>query len=212
MSDQPASVDRPWIFGTPLGHGVLLGLFALAGALILSLSYSATEAAIAQRKTEELLASLAQVLPTGRYDNDPSRTALVLTDDKEGAVTVYLGTADGIVTGAASELSGIGYAGAIRMLIGIAPDGTVLGARVLSHTETPGLGDKIERRISPWIDGFQGRSLTDPGPKGWAVRKEGGDFDQFSGATITPRAVIGTVKRGLQLFDRHKLQILKVRP
>ncbi|MDX8355425.1 electron transport complex subunit RsxG [Cognatiyoonia sp. IB215182] len=211
MSEQAVSEGR-WIFHAPLGHGVLLGLFSLAAAVILSLTHSLTEAAIEQRKAEDLLASLAQVLPADDHDNDPSRTTRTLTDAAEGEVMLYLATRDGAVTGTALELAGFGYAGAIRVLIGIAPDGTVLGARVLSHSETPGLGDKIEHRISPWIDSFQGRSLGDPDPDGWTVRKEGGAFDQFSGATITPRTVIKTVERGLQLFARHRSEILETGP
>ncbi len=207
-----AHADRAWVFRAPLGQGVLLGLFSLAAALILSLTHSATESAIAARKAEDLLASLAQVLPAEGHDNDPSQTRLILNDTAEGAITVYLAKAGPRVTGAALELTGFGYSGAIGVLIGIAPDGRILGVRVLSHTETPGLGDKIERRISPWVDSFLGRSLQDPDPDGWAVRKDGGEFDQFSGATITPRAVVATVERGLQLFVRHRSRILEARP
>lgn len=94
----------------------------------------------------------------------------------------------------------------------VAADGTILGARVLSHTETPGLGDKIEIGKDDWIEAFAGRSLADPGPAGWKVRRDGGVFDQFSGATITPRAVVGTIHRGLTLFDRHRAELLAPLP
>jgi len=206
---ETASPPRPSVLRGPARHGILLGLFSLAAALILSLSFAATEAAIAARKAENLLASLRQVLPAALHENDPSQTLRVLQDPKEGQVKTYLATSGTDVTGVAFELTGYGYSGAIRVLIGIAPDGTVLGVRVLSHTETPGLGDKIERRISAWIESFSGKSLSDPAPDGWAVRKDGGSFDQFSGATITPRAVVATVKRGLQLFDAHRATLLQ---
>ncbi|GAA0309229.1 electron transport complex subunit RsxG [Rhodovulum strictum] len=189
---------------SPAWHGLLLAGFTLATALILSYSHDLTRDAIADRQTEDLLASLAQVIPAQLHDNDLSADTRTLADATEGAVPVHLALRGGEVTGVAFVLTGYGYSGAIRVLIGLAPDGTLLGARVLSHTETPGLGDKIEIAKHDWIEGFAGRSLTDPGPEGWKVKKDGGVFDQFSGATITPRAVVGAVHRGLALFERHR--------
>ncbi|CAM5584828.1 Ion-translocating oxidoreductase complex subunit G OS=Stutzerimonas stutzeri OX=316 GN=rnfG PE=3 SV=1 [Stutzerimonas stutzeri] len=88
-------------------------------------------------------------------------------------------------------------------------DGRLAGVRVLSHRETPGLGDKIELAKSDWIHAFAGKSLSDPDEAGWAVKKDRGDFDQFAGATITPRAVVGAVHRALQYFDAHKSELLQ---
>ena len=96
-----------------------------------------------------------------------------------------------------------GYNGAIRLLAGIYRDGTVSGVRVIAHRETPGLGDPIEADRSDWIHAFEGRSLADPLPRGWAVRRDGGDFDQFTGATITPRAVVEAVQRALEYHAAH---------
>lgn len=189
---------------TPLGLGLMLGLFSLVTALMLAVASDATRAPIAARAAEDLMASLEQVVPAGLHDNDLTADIRTLTDPEEGRVKVYVATQGGAVSGVAFELVGQGYSGAIRVLMGIAPDGTLLGARVLSHTETPGLGDWIEVRKGDWIEGFTGRSLTDPGPEGWKVRKDGGVFDQFSGATITPRAVVKTVYRGLNLYARHR--------
>jgi electron transport complex protein RnfG len=90
------------------------------------------------------------------------------------------------------------------VLLGVDADGRVLGARVLSHAETPGLGDKIEVARDDWILSFDGKSLGEPPRERWAVRKDGGDFDQFSGATITPRAVVSAVKSGLELFATQR--------
>jgi len=104
----------------------------------------------------------------------------------------------------AFETVGQGYGGAIRVLLGVDKDGRILGARVLAHTETPGLGDKIEVDRDDWILDFDGKSLGEPPPERWAVKKDGGDFDQFSGATITPRAVVKSVKQGLELFAAHR--------
>jgi Na+-translocating ferredoxin:NAD+ oxidoreductase subunit G len=96
-----------------------------------------------------------------------------------------------------------GYAGPIHLLVAIAADGSVLGVRVTAHKETPGLGDPIDVRKSDWITRFTGRSLANPASDRWAVKRDGGDFDQFASATITPRAVIAAVERTLQLVRRH---------
>ena len=101
-----------------------------------------------------------------------------------------------------------GYGGAIELIVGINADGTVAGVRVVAHKETPGLGDKIDARKSRWIDAFAGRSLADPAPAQWAVQKDGGVFDQFTGATITPRAVTAAVKRTLQFFEANREALL----
>ncbi|MEM8553226.1 MAG: electron transport complex subunit RsxG [Pseudomonadota bacterium] len=192
----------------PVGHGVLLGLFALTTALILALVDDLTEAAIAARNAEDLAASLAQVIPADLHDNDVTRSLLTLEDLDEGLVTVYRARMGDEVVGVAYQLTGNGYAGGIETLIGVAPDGTLLGVRVLSHMETPGLGDKIEAERSDWITRFTGLSLLNPKPERWKVDKDGGDFDAFSGATITPRTVVGTVRRGLELFARHEATLL----
>jgi electron transport complex protein RnfG len=92
--------------------------------------------------------------------------------------------------------------------MGVSRDGQLLGVRVLSHRETPGLGDKIEAAKATWIHAFEGKSLASPPPDKWAVKKDGGAFDQFSGATITPRAVVRAVKDGLELFARERPRLL----
>jgi electron transport complex protein RnfG len=93
-------------------------------------------------------------------------------------------------------------------MMGVDRDGSVLGVRVIKHTETPGLGDKIDPAKSNWIYEFEGRSLGDPPPAKFAVKKDGGVFDQFAGATITPRAVVKSVKGGLEFFAREKARLL----
>jgi electron transport complex protein RnfG len=201
MTDTPA---RRSLKGSPLGLGLMLGLFALVTAGLLALADDSTRDAIAARRSEDLAASLEQVIPPGLHDNDPVADRRSLDDAQEGPVTVYVAAQGERVTGVAFELVGYGYSGAIRVLLGVAPDGALLGVRVLSHTETPGLGDKIEVAKGDWIKGFAGLSLANPTPDKWKVRRDGGVFDQFSGATITPRAVVGTVARGLELFQRHR--------
>ncbi|MCB1356510.1 MAG: electron transport complex subunit RsxG [Maritimibacter sp.] len=193
---------------SPLAHGLILGGFALATALILSLSDTFTRDPIAARATEDLLASLDQVLPPELYTNDPAATLREIDDPVEGVLPVHIGAKAGQVTGVALELTGYGYGGAIRVLIGIDPNGEILGARVLAHAETPGLGDKIEAAKSFWIENFTGKSLSNTADESWKVSKDGGTFDQFSGATITPRAVVATVHRGLTLFARNRDALL----
>ena len=109
----------------------------------------------------------------------------------------------------AIEVAERGYAGDIVVLMAVDKDGKMLGARVLKHVETPGLGDKIEVAKAPWIKSFDGKSLGDPAPEKWAVKKDNGIFDQFAGATITPRAVVKSVKGGLEFFAAHRAEILE---
>ena len=181
----------------------LLGGFAMVAAAMLVMGDIATREAIDERQAEDLLASLGQVIPAGVHDNNLLADTLTL-DTPDGTVTVYRALEGLDVTAVAFETVGQGYGGAIRVLLGVDKDGRILGARVLSHTETPGLGDHIEAARDDWILSFDGKSLGDPPPARWAVKKDGGVFDQFSGATITPRAVVKSVKEGLELFAAHR--------
>ncbi len=181
----------------------LLGGFAMVAAAMLVMGDIATRDAIQQRQAEDLLASLAQVIPPDLHDNDLLADSLQLPTP-DGEVTVYRALEGLAVSGVAFETVGQGYGGPIRVLLGVDKDGRILGARVLAHTETPGLGDKIEAARDDWILDFDGKSLGEPPPERWAVKKDGGDFDQFSGATITPRAVVKSVKEGLELFAAHR--------
>lgn len=194
--------------GSPGVQGLLLALFALASTGLLAASDREVRGEIAQRAAEDLQASLAQVLPDSLHDNDLSAARATIVDAEEGAVEVYRARKGGTVAGAAYEMLGKGYGGDIRLLLGVGADGRLLGVRVLSHTETPGLGDKIETAKSDWVLAFDGLSLGDPPRDQWKVKKDGGRFDQFSGATITPRAVVAAVRRGLAFFARQRAAIL----
>jgi electron transport complex protein RnfG len=103
-----------------------------------------------------------------------------------------------------SPVTAPGYAGDIALIVGIYADGTVAGVRVIRHKETPGLGDKIEVERNPWIQGFSGKRVGDPPLERWKVKRDGGDFDQFTGATITPRAVVAAVRRALLYVSNHR--------
>ena len=95
-------------------------------------------------------------------------------------------------------------------MLGIVADGRVLGVRALSHKETPGLGDKIDVKKGDWILQFAGLALGQPPAEKWKVKKDGGQFDQFTGATITPRGVVTAIRHGLEFFAAHQAQLLEV--
>ena len=183
-------------------QGISLGLVALLASAALSLGNSLTGPAIAAAEARDLQTSLAQVLPEGSYDNELLQDTVVVDQ-----VTIYKARKGGAVTGAVFQMAARGYAGDIVVLMGVDARGTLLGARVIKHQETPGLGDKIELAKSKWIRDFEGKSLDDPKPEKWAVRKDGGVFDQFAGATITPRAVVKAVKSGLDFYAAHRQEI-----
>jgi electron transport complex protein RnfG len=182
----------------------LLGGFAMLAATLLVMGNLATRDAIEQRRAEDLLASLSQVIPAEIHDNELLEDPLVLEDSSGKPVTVYRALEGLDVTGVAFRVTGQGYAGAIELILGVNARGEILGTRVLAHAETPGLGDKIEASRHDWILGFDGLSLRNPAPELWSVKKDGGSFDQFTGATITPRAVVKAVKEGLEFFRANR--------
>ncbi|WP_296808309.1 RnfABCDGE type electron transport complex subunit G [Thiocapsa sp.] len=182
----------------------LLGGFTLIAAALLVMGDIATRDTIALRKAEDLKASLAEVIPPAIHDNDLLADPLTLNGPDGEPLVVYRARQGLQVTGVAYRISGVGYAGKIELLLGLDAAGTVLGTRVLSHAETPGLGDKMEVTKGDWILAFDGLSLGNPPAERWAVKKDGGDFDQFTGATITPRGILGALRDGLEFFARHR--------
>ena len=185
---------------------ILLGTFALLASGALAWASSATHAAIAAAEAKDLRDSLSEVLPAGLADND------FLTDtlDIEHAgkvITIYRARQGSELKAAVFKVAERGYAADIQVLMAVDMSGRTLGVRVLKHAETPGLGDKIEIKKDPWVKGFDGKSLGDPTPDKWGVKKDNGVFDQFAGATITPRAVVKAVKGGLDFFAAHKSEI-----
>lgn len=192
--------------------GVLAG-FALIASFLLGVTHCSTRDAIQQRLNENLQKSLAEVIPSTLHDNDLLQDTVTVpsAEDNLGAneTTVYIARKAGQVSAVCFKLAAPdGYSGIINMVIGINRDGEILGVRVINHAETPGLGDKIEIAKSSWILDFNGRSLLGLADAQWAVKKDGGVFDQFAGATITPRAVVKTVHRGLQFFNRHRSELI----
>jgi electron transport complex protein RnfG len=187
-------------------QGLLLGGVALLTSAALAFASRATEADIKAAEAADLKQSLAQVLP-GEYENDLLKDTVTLPG-KEGEVLVYRGRRAGKVEAVVYRVTGDGYAGNIVCVIGVSSEGKILGVRVINHKETPGLGDKIEPAKGDWIHSFEGKWLGEPVAEKWAVKKDGGVFDQFAGATITPRGVVNAVKGGLAFFEGNKAQLL----
>jgi electron transport complex protein RnfG len=189
-------------------QGVLLGGTALLTTAALALAARATDADIHAAEALDIKQSFAVVLP-GKYDNDLLKDTLQL-NGPNGEVTVYRARRAGQVEALVYKVSGNGYAGVIDCIMGIDRSGHITGVRVIKHKETPGLGDKIEAAKNSWIFAFEGKSLGDPAADKWAVKKDGGVFDQFAGATITPRGVVKAVKGGLEFFEKNRAQLLDV--
>ena len=209
MADAEAPVPG---FRTRVGYqAMLLGGFATLAAAFLALGDISTRGPIADREAEDIRTSLSQVVPDQLHDNNLLEDQLSLQQAGQ-TVLVYRGTLKGKVSAVAFPISGKGYSGTISLIMGVAADGKILGVRVLAHSETPGLGDKIEEKKDDWIFSFNGHSLDNTSNQEWAVKKDGGRFDQFSGATITPRAVVKAIKEGLEFFRAHQQQLLAVIP
>lgn len=180
-----------------------LGLVCALVALALLLGNQLTRQRIADAELQDRLAVLRQVLPQVLYDNNPLADAYRVKDAELGMLEVYPARRGAELTATAFQVSTIGYGGPITQLIALDTEGRILGVRVLSHKETPGLADKIEVARSDWIKGFDGLSLANTPLQQWAVKKDGGQFDQFAGATITPRAIVKGVLRALEFQARQ---------
>jgi len=188
---------------------ISLAIVAMLTSAALAFGNHATHEDILKAEEHDLQVSLAQVLPEGYADNDLLKDTIKVAGADGAPLTIYRARKAGAVNGAVFQVSGRGYAGEIVVLIGVDASGRMLGARVIKHIETPGLGDKIEVAKSKWIRDFDGKALVDQPLEKWAVKKDGGIFDQFAGATITPRAVVKAVKSGLEFFAAHRQEILE---
>ena len=184
--------------------GMLAGLCCMI-SIIMYMGYHSTFQDINLRMNEDRQALLQQVLPADLYDNHPVDETFLLTDTDFQAdpIVIYPARHNGNLVAIAFQTVAKGYSGDIQLMIGVTINGELLGVRVISHSETPGLGDKIELAKDQWITHFSGHSLTNTSETQWHVKKDGGEFDQFTGATITPRAVVKSVYESLQFFQRH---------
>jgi len=194
-------------------NAVILSLFAISTAAALAITNELTIGKVECNKQAALMASLNEVMPHDRHDNDLLADRITVSDPLLGrnGHHIYRARQDGEPNGAVLEATAPdGYGGNIALIVGVDMQGKVQGVRVVPpHNETPGLGDKIETKKSEWIYGFNGLSLGNPADAGWAVKKDGGQFDSFTGATITPRAVVGAVHRALQYFDANQTAVFE---
>lgn len=191
-------------------NSALLFLFAVLTAGILASTYEGTKKTIATAERRAAEKALLDIIPAHRIDNDllldtlpVPQTAWQQLGLKEGGDIHIARKNNNIVAVIIPTIAPDGYSGDISIIAGINRDGSVAGVRVLAHTETPGLGDKIDLKKSPWIKTFDGKSLTKPTIDQWKVRKDGGEFDQFTGATITPRAVVRQLRKTLAFVNNN---------
>lgn len=197
---------------------LVLAGFGLVGTGMVAWIESVTEARILENERAVLLASLNEIVPPGRYDNNPILDTVKVTSPELGAgkhkpVTVFIARKNGQPVAAIfNVIAPNGYGGPIKLLVAVRYNGTIAGVRVISDQETPGLGDAIESEKSDWIYSFTGKSLDNPGKKGWAVKRDGGQFDQFTGATISPRAVVKAVHNTLLYFKQHREELFGAKP
>lgn len=188
--------------------GLFLWIFAVVGTSFVALTESTTRDRIAENERLVLLRNLYALLPEDEHDNDIASDTRQLPASSllgtEQQSIVYRARLDGEPVAAIfNSIAPNGYSGKIHLLIGVYRDGRLAGVRAIKHRETPGLGDVIELRKSDWVLGFDGKSLNDPERNKWAVKKDGGVFDQFTGATITPRAIVQAVKNTLIYYERN---------
>jgi electron transport complex protein RnfG len=203
----------PEISRSMLKNSLVLGAFAILTVGIVAITQVSTAERIETAQREAKVQALAQILPAGSFDNHLLDSVREVDDPLLGnknASPAYLATLNGEPAAVILQANAPdGYSGSISLLVGIFADGRLAGVRVISHKETPGLGDKIELAKDQWINSFVGKSLSSPDESGWAVKKDGGEFDQFAGATITPRAVVKAVHKALQYFDANRETLLK---
>lgn len=195
-------------------NSIVLGFFAIITTGMVVATANLTKDKIAEEKEKALKRSLLEVMPHDRLNNDLLDSAIELKADK------LLGTTEpkqAYVAKLSEEPNGIimqvvapeGYGGSINLLVGIGINGDITGVRVIPpHFETPGLGDAVDIQKSDWITSFNGKSLANLDEQGWKVKKDGGQFDAFTGATITPRAVVDAVHKSLLYFDEHHSELL----
>ena len=191
-------------------NSLLLALFAVCTTALIAGTFLFTKDKISLQKRMAEERALLEIIPRSRHDNSmlddtlevgPQNDWLALTEDRN----IYLARQDGqVVAAIIPVVAPDGYSGVIDMIVGVNRDGSIAGVRVLAHRETPGLGDKIDLKKSDWILDFNGRSLHNPEPDGWAVKKDKGIFDQFTGATITPRAVVSATVGVLEFVEANR--------
>ena len=195
--------------------GTVLALFAAVTSIAIGWTYLTTKGQIDFEVRRSEARQLLEVFPANTHDNeivddtfelDAETPLLGIRETRRGYRVRINGDVIGVILPTTAR---DGYSGDIRALVGVRQDGTVAGVRVVAHRETPGLGDKVDIRKSDWVTDFNSRSLADPALPGWNVKKDGGVFDQFTGATVTPRAVILATRRALEYVNLHRAKLFE---
>jgi len=188
---------------------IILLLFAIVGTTLVAFTHDQTREQITANERATLLRKLHRLITPDQHDNMLLEDTVSVLDEtllgSDKPVMVYRARKDGEpVALVIAAIAPDGYSGSIKLLVGIRVDGTLSGVRVVAHRETPGLGDAIDETRSDWIHIFDNKSLQSPGVSRWAVKKDGGDFDQLTGATITPRAVVKATRNALLYYRDHQ--------
>jgi len=209
MSDSPAKES--------LMTALNLLVFTVIGTAVLASTFYLTRDRIRQSVEAEKLKLIAQIVPTTLYDNNIIKDTLTLSPDpllgNDDDTLAYRARSKGKPSAVVIEATAPdGYSGKIYLIMSITPNAEIIGVRVVSHHETPGLGDYIELPKSPWIKNFDGKSHAMFKPADWKVKKDGGKFDYMAGATITPRAVIKAVHKALLYFEANSDTLLAPPP
>ncbi|RUM55354.1 MAG: electron transport complex subunit RsxG [Marinomonas sp.] len=194
-------------------NSIGLGIFAVMTAGLIAVTHQLTEHTIEDNIVQAQLSAFNEILPADRYDNNLAEANIMLDADpllgSAEPVQAFIARKDGQVSAIIFEtIAPGGYNGNLDLLVAVDRNGVVTGSRVISHKETPGLGDKVDLQKSKWILSFGNKSLENTSLKQWNVKKDGGEFDQFTGATITPRAVVRAVKNTLLYFNENKDALL----
>ena len=197
-----------------LSVGIMLAAFAVGATSLVVITEIYTHDKIIDNERQSLLAAINALVDSDEYNNDILTDIITLPETqqlatKENTIVYRARKDEAPIAAIFTSIAPNGYSGSIKLLVGVYYDGTLAGVRVISHRETPGLGDKINENKTNWILKFKGLSLTNPIESQWAVKKDGGEFDQFTGATITPRAVVTAVKTALQYFDQNRDELFK---
>lgn len=208
-SDPSPAEKRAWLVPVL----ALAGTLVILTAILMWLAHTTRER-IAANQQSGVTAGLQALMPPSSYDNDLlTDTIEVTAPDFLGTsrpVTVYRARRDGRpVAAIVRPIAPDGYRGPIELLVAISYDGTLIGVQVLRHNETPGLGDAFEQREAHWLDAFRGLSLENPPQQRWTVRRDGGEFDAFTGATITPRAIVKAVRRSLEFYRANRERLFE---
>ena len=202
--------EQPLVQHPASGPRNLAGLAValLLAVLLIGGTWHYTRQRIVDNAAGQLLAEISSVLPGTLYDNEPHKDGVLQDTGAGQPLPIYRARRNGSPVAAVLTVTAPdGYVGPIRMLVGIAADGRVLGVRITAHQETPGIGAAIATEPPTWLTGFTGRSLTDPPAARWNLRTDGGDFDAIAGATVSSRATVAGVRTAIQYFATHRDEI-----